>query len=48
MASWNDPDYRLKYIIIGDASVGKSNLLLRYVHGEFNQDYQITLGVEFA
>ena len=25
-------DYLLKYIIIGDAAVGKSNLLLRYIH----------------
>ena len=48
MASGNDADYILKYIIIGDASVGKSNLLLRYVYGEFKQDYQVTLGVEFA
>ena len=41
-------DYLLKYIIIGDAAVGKSNLLLRYVHGEFNPEYQLTIGVEFG
>ena len=41
-------DYLLKYIIIGDAAVGKSNLLLRYAHGEFNPVYQITIGVEFG
>ena len=41
-------DYLLKYIIIGDAAVGKSNLLLRYVHGEFKSEYQVTIGVEFG
>ena len=41
-------DYLLKYIIIGDAAVGKSNLLLRYAHGQFNSEYQITIGVEFG
>ena len=41
-------DYLFKYIIIGDAAVGKSNLLLRYVHGQFNEQYQATIGVEFG
>ena len=41
-------DYSFKYIIIGDAYVGKSNLLLRYAYGQFKPDYQLTIGVEFA
>ena len=41
-------DYLLKYIIIGDAAVGKSNLLLRYVHCQFKPEYQLTIGVEFG
>ena len=41
-------DYLYKYIIIGDAYVGKSNLLLRYAHGQFRPDYQLTIGVEFG
>ena len=41
-------DYLLKYIIIGDATVGKSNLLLRYYKDTFNYDYQITIGIEFG
>jgi small GTP-binding protein len=41
-------DYLLKYIIIGDAAVGKSNLLLRYAHGQFKPEYQLTIGVEFG
>ena len=41
-------NYLFKYIIIGDAAVGKSNLLLRYAHGQFKQEYQLTIGVEFG
>ena len=41
-------NYLLKYVIVGDASVGKSNLLLRYTHGEFREEYQLTIGVEFG
>ena len=43
-----DYNYLLKYIIIGDSSVGKSNLLLRYTHGQFREEYQLTIGVEFG
>ena len=38
-------NYLLKYVIVGDASVGKSNLLLRYSHGQFREEYQLTIGV---
>ncbi len=41
-------DYLLKYIIIGDAAVGKSNILLRYIQGDFREEYQLTIGVEFG
>ena len=41
-------DYLFKYIIIGDAAVGKSNLLLRYARGQFKPEYQLTIGVEFG
>ena len=41
-------DYLLKYIIIGDAGVGKSNILLRYVYSTFKSEYQLTIGVEFG
>ena len=40
--------YLLKYKIIGDSAVGKSNLLLRYAHEKFNEDYQATIGIEFG
>lgn len=41
-------NYLLKYIIIGDASVGKSNILLKYAHNQFKSEYQLTIGVEFG
>lgn len=41
-------DYIFKYIIIGNACVGKSNLLLRYVNNIFQEKYQVTIGLEFA
>ena len=41
-------NYLLKYIIIGDASVGKSNLLMKFTQNKFNESYQATIGVEFG
>ena len=41
-------DFLLKYIIIGDAAVGKSNLLLRFAQNDFKAEYQLTIGVEFG
>ena len=43
-----NPDYIFKYIIIGDISVGKSQILLRYINNIFNEEYQPTIGVEFG
>ena len=40
--------YLFKYIIIGDSAVGKSNILLRYIHDNFNEEFQSTIGVEFG
>ena len=34
-------------IIIGDASVGKSNLLLRYIENSFNDSLKPTIGADF-
>ena len=44
----NNYNYLLKYIIIGDSAVGKSNLLLQYTFGEFIEEYKNTIGVEFG
>ena len=46
----NEENYDMifKILIIGDAGVGKSNLLLRYVKNEFASDMRSTVGVEFG
>ncbi len=41
-------DYLLKFIIIGDSAVGKSNILLRYTNDKFSNEFQSTIGVEFG
>ena len=43
----NNYNYLFKYIIIGDPSVGKSNLLMKFAHNKFTDEYQTTIGVEF-
>ena len=44
----NNYNYLFKYIIIGDASVGKSNLLMKFANNKFTDEYQTTIGVEFG
>ena len=44
----NTFDYLLKYICIGDISIGKSCLVLRYAEGKYKEIYEPTIGVEFA
>jgi len=39
--------YLLKFLIIGDELVGKSNLLSHYMDDQFKPEYQLTIGVEF-
>jgi Ras-related protein Rab-2A len=41
-------DYILKFTIVGDSSVGKSNILLRFTDNRFQSSHDSTIGVEFA
>ena len=41
-------DLLFKLILIGDSSVGKSNILLKYLKNEFDQNSRATVGVEFG
>jgi Ras-related protein Rab-34 len=43
MAIFNHPTV----IIIGDAGVGKTSLVMRYAHHIFESDYKATIGVDF-
>lgn len=40
--------YLFKFIIVGDANVGKSCLLLRYTEKQFRDEHDTTIGVEFG
>lgn len=40
-------DYLFKYIMIGESSVGKSALLLRFSDGLFTESFLPTIGVDF-
>ena len=41
-------NYLLKFVIIGDSGVGKSNILLRYIYNSFSDEFKTTVGVEFG
>ena len=38
----------VKVIIIGDSSVGKTNIMSKYLKNEFHEDSKATVGVEFG
>ncbi|RVE71051.1 hypothetical protein OJAV_G00070620 [Oryzias javanicus] len=41
-------EHLLKILIVGDGNVGKSSFVNRYVSGQFNRTYKMTVGVDFA
>ena len=41
-------DLLFKIILVGDCAVGKSNILSRYIHNEFNKESKTTIGVELS
>ena len=41
-------DFMYKIVLIGDSSVGKTNLFNRFVHQDYIEDTKPTVGVEFA
>jgi Rab family protein len=47
-SSSEDYDYLYKIVLVGDAGVGKTHLLSRYVKGSLPKNPTSTIGVEFA
>mmetsp|Transcript_16784 Transcript_16784/g.16467 ORF Transcript_16784/g.16467 Transcript_16784/m.16467 type:complete len:166 (+) Transcript_16784:21-518(+) len=43
-----ESDYLYKIVLVGDVNVGKTYMLMRYIHGEIPKDVHNTIGVEFA
>ena len=43
-----DQDILFRVIIVGDTGVGKSCLLLRFSENTFNEQHNVTIGVEFG
>ena len=39
--------YEVRYIIIGNSGVGKTNIICRFVKGEFYNEMESTIGVDF-
>ncbi len=40
-------DFTFKVMMLGDASVGKTSLTIRYISGSFLEDLKLTIGVDF-
>lgn len=38
--------YNFKIVLIGNVSVGKSSIIKRFIHNEFNEKYTCTIGTE--
>ncbi|XP_054465465.1 ras-related protein Rab-7L1-like isoform X2 [Anoplopoma fimbria] len=41
-------EHLLKILIVGDGTVGKSSFVHRYVSGQFNNMYKMTMGVDYS
>ena len=40
-------EFMFKVVLVGDMSVGKTNIIAKYLKNQFNEDYKTTIGVEF-
>jgi Ras-related protein Rab-1A len=43
----SDSEKLVKLIVVGDSGVGKSSLLVRYTHNEYNDHFLATIGMDF-
>lgn len=47
ISNLSDYDYSSKILVIGDAGIGKSALITRYIDDNYNDNYYNTIGVDF-
>ena len=40
-------EFMFKVVLVGDMSVGKTNIIAKYLKNDFSEDYKTTIGVEF-
>ena len=45
MSETAEMNWVFKILLLGDSSVGKTSLIMKYVKGKFKEDYKATLGV---
>ena len=48
MSVQTEYDFLFKIVLIGDSSVGKTNIFTKYLNDEFDPDSKATVGVEFG
>lgn len=41
-------EHLLKILIVGEGNVGKTSFVHRYINGQFNRAYKMTVGVDFS
>ncbi|MHA1125478.1 MAG: Rab family GTPase [Candidatus Heimdallarchaeota archaeon] len=41
-------DYLFKTIVVGDGAVGKTAITIRFAHDKFQENYKMTIGVDFT
>jgi len=44
----NKEFYKIKCVILGDANIGKTSLVMRYLYGKFNQFSESTIGCSYS
>ena len=47
VSSFEKENYKLKLIVLGDTSVGKTNIIQRYISDDYSSNTKSTVGVEF-
>ena len=41
-------DFQFKIVLVGDTCTGKTNLMIKYLNNQFNENSKATVGVEYG